>query len=139
MGDEWDGRSVSGISLAAAIGNAPVAPPLTVSLYWNGPTPLRVSGSSGVAGPTPSPWSPNVVVLIISGGVAPYEGSLALENNPSNKLFFANAPDGAHTTIAWRDFAINEAQTTDMVYVCSDSAGASVTERYDGVVIQRTS
>ncbi|HWI85703.1 MAG TPA: hypothetical protein VNT42_05185 [Sphingomonas sp.] len=130
---------MSGVGLVAAAANAPAPAPLSVYLAWHGPTPLNVAGASGVAEPTASPWSPNVIVVIITGGVEPYQGSLALENNPSGKLSLVNASDNTHATIGWTNFAINESEATDMVYVCTDSVGTIVTARWSGIIIRRTS
>jgi hypothetical protein len=131
---------VSGIGIAASAGTTPTAPPpLTVSIAWNGQTPLPVAGASGVAQPASSPWAPNVFVALASGGIPPYTGNVWLENNPSAKLVLAAAPDGVHTTIGWSGFAINEVQSSDIVYSVTDSAGTTVTSRYSGIIVQRTS
>jgi hypothetical protein len=140
MGDERDGRFVSGIGIAAAGAVASTPPPPALSAYvtWNGQTPMPVSGASGIAQTVGSPFAPNVLVYIASGGVLPYSESGGLVNNPSGKLAIAAAADGIHNTIAWSGFAINEVQSTDVTYRVTDSAGATVTSTYTGIIVQRT-
>ena len=65
--------------------------------------------------------------------------STRLVNELSGKLSIAAAPDGTHNTIAWSNFAINEVQSTDVVYTVTDSAGTTVTSTYTGIIVQRTS
>jgi hypothetical protein len=141
MGDERDGRFVSGVGIAAAGGatSAPPPPPLTVHISWSGQTPLPVAGASGVAQTVGSPFAPNVLAPFVSGGVPPYIESSQLVNNTSGKLSIAAAPDGVHNTIAWSDFAINEVESTDITYRATDSAGTTVTSTYTGIIVQRTS
>lgn len=131
---------MSGIGIALAAAAGPTAPPpLNARVTWNGKTPLTVSGASGVAHAISDPWSPNVLVYILSGGAPPYSESGGLLNNPSGKLSIAAAPDGTHNTIAWSNFAINEVQSTDVNYIVTDSAGTTVTSTYTGIIVQRTS
>jgi hypothetical protein len=132
---------VSGVGIAAAgaITSAPPPPPLTVHVSWNGQTPLPVTGASGVAQTVGSPFAPNVLVYVASGGVPPYSEGGGLANNPSGKLSIAAAPDGIHNTIAWSGFAINEVESTDITYRVTDSAGTTATSTYTGIILQRTS
>ena len=141
MGDWRDGRFVSGIGIAAAAATtaAPPPPPLTAQISWNGQAPLTVSGAAGVAQAVASPFKPNVLVYLASGGMPPYTKGGGLENNPSGKLSIAAAPDGVHNTIAWSGFAINEVQSTDITYTVTEGAGTTVTSTYTGIVVQRTS
>lgn len=127
-----------GIAAAGAITSSPAPPPLTVHVSWNGQTPLPVSGASGVAQAVGSPFAPNVLVYIASGGVPPYSEGGGLLNNPSGKLAIAAAPDGVHNTVAWSGFAINEMESTDITYRVTDSAGTTVTSIYTGIIVQRT-
>jgi hypothetical protein len=140
MGHERNGRFVSGVGIAAAgsITSSPPPPPLTVRVSWNGQTPLPVSGASGVAQPVGSPFAPNVLVYIASGGVPPYTEGGGLVNNLSGKLAIAAAPDGVHNTIAWSGFAINETESADVTYRVTDSTGTTVTSTYTGIIVQRT-
>ena len=127
-----------GIAAAGAITISPPPPALSAHVAWNGQTPLPVSGASGVAQTVGSPFAPNVLVYLASGGVPPYSESGGLMNNPSGKLAIAAAPDGIHNTIAWSGFAINEVQSSDVTYHVTDSAGTTVTSTYMGIIVQRT-
>ena len=80
----------------------------------------------------------NVLVCMLSE-VPPCMDSTRLVNELSGKLSIAAAPDGTHNTIAWSNFAVNEVQSTDVVYTVTDSAGTTVTSTYTGIIVQRTS
>ncbi len=119
---------MSGVAIAvagSAGASAPPPAPFQVSISWAGDQPLNVTGASGVAQPRGSPWTPNVIGYLVTGGVPPYSEDGGLTNNPSGKLFIAGAPDGVHNTIGWNNFSINETESAELFYNATDSAGSS--------------
>jgi hypothetical protein len=124
MGDQWSRCIVSGINIAVAgAGTAsgtipdPDSGPLELTFYWNGATPLNVSGVSGQTG------FPNFFYTSITGGVEPFKLGVSITNNPSGK--FSLFTLGSQIGIAWNNMSVNESQIITVKYDITDSAGTS--------------
>lgn len=127
-----------------AIANTPTSPPASsgpltnwVTFAPTGLTAFTVSGASGNL----SAQGYGIVQGNYSGGTAPYNESLTIQNDPSGKLGLVDNGLGADT-ISYSGFALNEVEGGWLLYTVSDGAGATATARFPAtgsLTITRTS